>query len=106
MHTRLPQGIWDMFDWTVNLGNALTIVSFIGGGIIFVVTIRGRVDALTGRISFVEQELKKLLEVLIEQTRHSERMTAMSARMLALEQRHDQLAERVNRRLNHIDDEQ
>ncbi len=94
-----------MFDWSVNLGNALTIVSFIGGGIIFVVTMRGRVDALTGRISFVEQELRKLLEVLIEQGRHTERMAAMDMRIQAQGQRLDALANRVNRKLNHVDDE-
>ena len=95
-----------MFDWSINLGNALTIVSFIGGGIIFVVTIRGRVDALTGRISFVEQELRKLLEVLIEQGRHTERMAAMDLRIQAQGQRLDMLTNRVNRRLNHADEDE
>lgn len=94
-----------MFDWSVNLGNALTIASFIGGGIIFVTTIRGRVDALNGRIIFVEQELRKLLEVLIEQGRHSERMSAMDMRIQSQGQRLDSLTNRVNRRLNHVDDD-
>jgi hypothetical protein len=94
-----------MFDWSVNLGNALTIVSFIGGGIIFVVTIRGRVDALTGRITFVEQELRKMVEVLIMQGRHDERMAAMDARIQSQGQRLDTLTNRINRVLNHVEGE-
>lgn len=95
-----------MFDWSFNLGNALTIVSFVVGGVVFVVTMRGRVDALSGRITFVEEEIKKLLQVLIEQGRHTERMAALDARIFAQGQRLDSLTNRVNRRLNHVDDDE
>lgn len=111
MHTGvLPGGFRNgarsMFDWSVNLGNALTIVSFVAGGIIFIVTMRGRVDALAGRLTFVENEIRKLLEVLIEQGRHTERMLAMDQRVQTLAQRVDNLTNRINRYLNHVNEDE
>src|SRR3989304_9913177 len=91
-----------VFDWNISLGNALTIVSFLVGGVVFVVAVRGQVDALAGRMAFVEQELRKLLEILIQQGRHDERMAAMDSRIQAQGQRLAQMTVRGNRTMTHV----
>lgn len=90
-----------MFDWTVSIGNALTIISFIGGGIVFVVTVRNRVSSLAERMLSVETELTKLVAVLVQQGVHEERMRALDQRLAAQGQRLDETIVRFNR---YIDD--
>jgi hypothetical protein len=85
------------FDWSINFGHFLTIIVLGGGGIGFVWTIRGRVDALSERMLSLEYETKKLVDVLIAQGRQDERLTAMDQRMVAQGRRLDELAARFNR---------
>ena len=92
-----------MFDLTVNLGNLLTIFSFIGGGIYFVILVRNKVDIvsrdtadLKAETEMMRQELKKLTEVLIVQGRQDERITAMDQRMVNQGKRIDDTVRRMN----------
>ena len=89
-----------MLDLTINLGNLLSIIVFVGGGIIFVTRVQGKVDALAIQVLSMEEEMKKLVEVLIQQGRHEERLAAMDQRMMAQGSRLDALLERVNRYIN------
>lgn len=73
--------------WDFNIGNFLTILAFITGGLGFVYTIKGQVESITHRMLEVETELKKLVEVLIEQGRHSERLNAIDARLNVISER-------------------
>lgn len=64
----------------VNLGNILTILSFIGGGIWFISTMRTAMELLSMRMTGIErlvtgqaEELKKLTQVLITLGRYEER---------------------------------
>jgi hypothetical protein len=76
------------------LGNAVTIVSFIVGGIMFVNTIRKDVSYQGERLTGVEEEMKKMREVMISIARQEERMSAMDQRMLAQGARIDDLVRR------------
>ena len=93
-------GIPIMFDWSINFGHFLTIVVLGAGGLGFVWTIRGRVDALSDRMLGLESETKKLVDVLIAQGRQDERLTAMDQRTVAQGRRLDELNERFNRVLD------
>ena len=73
--------------WDFNIGNFLTIIAFIVGGLGFVYTMKGQVEQISSRMINVETELKKLVEVLIEQGRHSERLTAIDARLNVISER-------------------
>ena len=86
-----------MFDWTISVGNALTIISFLGGGLVFVVTVRNRVGSLSDKMVSVETKLEQLVKILIQQGRHEERMNAMDARVAAQGQRLDETISRLNR---------
>ena len=92
-----------MFDLTVNLGNLLTILSFIGGGIYFVILVRSKVEIvsrdtaeLKSETEMMRQELKKLTDVMIVQGRQDERITAMDQRMVNQGKRIDDTVRRIN----------
>lgn len=59
------------------LQSMLTIVTFLVGGIIFVITNRASIEYLANRMSNVESELRKLAEVLITIGRQDERINAL-----------------------------
>lgn len=87
-----------MLEWTFSLGNALTIMSFLVGGSGLVYTIRGRVDAISVRLFSLENELKRMVDILVEQGRHAERMNAMDSRIANQGARLDDLTNRFNER--------
>lgn len=74
-----------MLDFTVNLGNLLTIIAFLVGGTSFIQIMKGQVSYLASRLEVVEVELKKLSEILVKLGRQDERLTAMDKRVMAIE---------------------
>lgn len=75
----------------VNLGNILTIITFLTGGVYFVSTIKASVEAQGGRLVSVESEIHELRKVVVAMARQEERMNAMDQRMLAQGMRIDKL---------------
>lgn len=65
---------------TVNLGNILTIASFLAGGLWFINTMRNAIDLLTLRLGTLEEtnrdqrkEIQKLADILVTLGRYEER---------------------------------
>lgn len=85
------------FDYGINLGNVLTILAFIVGGLGFVYTMRSKIDSLGGRAAAMEAELKKLGDILVNQGRQDERMNNLDYRLAAQAQRAQELETRFNR---------
>ena len=85
-----------MFDWTISVGNTLTIISFIGFSIAFVVTFRNKVNSLSEKMVSVDKKLEELVKILVQQGRHEERMNAMDQRVAAQGQRLDETISRLN----------
>lgn len=85
-----------LFDWTVNLGHIITMVSFIivGSGIVY--TMRGRIEGMSSRLGVLEVDIKSLITILIQQGKHEERMTSMDARVANQGARLDELNRRFN----------
>ena len=73
------------FDLTVNLGNLLTILSFLVIGISIAASIRSQVTTMAIRLLSLETEIKKLSEVLIALGRQDERLNALDDRLISLE---------------------
>lgn len=88
------------FDWTVNFGNVINIVIIAGGGIVFLYSVRWRVDEPAKDIVAMQEQLKRMVDVLVEQGRHAERLTAMDDRIAAQGARLDELINRFNRGRN------
>lgn len=65
------------FDWTITLGNLLTVAGFLGGGIFFMIAIRRDVDILSTRLAPLEKAVLKLTDILVQLGRQSERLNAL-----------------------------
>lgn len=70
-----------MIDWTVSVGNILTMVGFFGGGLLFVLTMRADIKLISQRLTEVEKDLSQITNVIVEIARQSERLTAQDRRM-------------------------
>ncbi len=81
-------------------GNIITVgVLLLGFAIQWGMT-RSTVRHIGSRLLEMEGQLKRLVDVLIEQGRHSERMTAMDQRVASQGARLDELANRFNKSRN------
>lgn len=89
-----------LFDWTINLGHVLTILSFIMVGTGIVYTMRGRIESMASRLGTLELDIKSLITILIQQGKHEERMTAMDARVANQGGRLDELTKRFNDKID------
>lgn len=83
--------------WSLDLGNLLTIFSILGVGVGFIYTVKGRVDALYERMLRVEEGIKHLVDVLIEQGKQAERLTLIAERLQFQGRRQDEADRRMNR---------
>jgi hypothetical protein len=88
-----------VIDWNISLGNALTIIILGAGGLGFIYSIRGRVDGLGDRMKTMEQQLIRLVDVLVEQRGQAVHISSIDGRILAQGARLDELERRFNRRI-------
>jgi len=83
--------------WQISLGNLLTIATMLVGGIYFISQIKGQVNFLTDRMVSVEERVKDLVNILVEQGKQGERMLMLAERVQAQGKRLDENERRVNR---------
>lgn len=69
-------------------------------GLGYLYTMKDKIDSMSARLLVLEGELKKLIDVLIQQGKHEERMLAMDARMVSQGQRLDDMIKRFNESLD------
>lgn len=81
----------------VNLGQLLSMIVFIVGGVGFAYTVRGDVKNQGSRLESIEQELHELRKVVVSIARQEERLTAMDQRMLSQGRRIDRMANQLYR---------
>jgi hypothetical protein len=86
-----------MLDWSVNLGNLITVATVVGSILLGLGMLKARVRELGERMLAVEKNMERLVEVLVEQGRHEERMNSIDGRMLAQGARIDDLSRQLNR---------
>jgi hypothetical protein len=92
-----------MFDPTINLGNLLTIVAFIGGGVAFLYTIKAdtkiadlKYTIIVANIDDFKLEMKNLTKVVTEQALQSNRMDYLEERQASQGKRLDEAVTRIN----------
>lgn len=73
-----------IFDWTITLGNVVTVLGFAGSGIIFVMMMRSDIRILTYRISAVETTLQNLAVTSMGLARLEGRMATLESRVSML----------------------
>lgn len=86
-----------MFDWTVKFGDVLAIFTFVGSGWGIIATVRSRVDGLHARMKSVEDQMRALVEIMVNQGRQDERMNSIDARMVIHAQRMTEIDRQVDR---------
>lgn len=96
MLVTLAQSSGIQFDLSINLGNILTLTGFIGGGVLFVSALRSRVDALSERTIKMEAKIDKMAEIMVTQSRHDERITALQQSQINQGRRLDDTIRRMN----------
>ena len=77
------------FDWTISLGNLLTVAGFAFSGIIFVMMMRSDMLVLGQRINAVESVLKDLTTAAVAVARQEARIETMDERLNAISRRLD-----------------
>ena len=80
-----------VFDWTISLGNILTIAGFAGSGVIFVMMMRGDMMVLGQRVSSVEEALKDLARASLAVARQEARIETLDERVNAISRRVDDM---------------
>lgn len=86
-----------MFDWSISLGNILTIGVMIISVATVIAMLRGQVIELARRMLAVEDSMKKLVDVLIRQGEQHARMDAQDARITTQAQALQQLEIKLDR---------
>ena len=87
-----------VFDWTISLGNLLTVVGFSFSGVVFVVMMRGDISALAGRLKAVEETLRELARTQLIMAETEGRVKSMDERITMVSQRLDRfMTKEVNR---------
>lgn len=92
-----------MFELTISLGSILTMASFLVGGLVFALSIKGdtrvheaRFDSMSEQQREIREELKKLSEVLIKLAVQDGRIKAAEDRIAAQGLRLDETSGRLN----------
>ena len=82
------------FDWSIKLGDVLTIVAIVAAALGFLYTLRGKVDAMDGRLKHVETELSAFVQALVQLARQDERLNSHDKRLSSIEAARAQSANR------------
>ncbi len=92
-----------MFDLTINLGNLVTIVAFIGGAFALAYSIKSDIKIadlkytiITATMDDFKLEIKKLAEVVTQQALDSRRMDYIEERQMSQGKRLDETEKRLN----------
>lgn len=72
-------------DWTLDIGAILTIIGFVGGGVVIFSMMRADLKHMINRLSAVEESISKLTDVLVKVAAQRERLDAHDHRLDRLE---------------------
>lgn len=75
------------FDTSINLGQLVTFFGFVIGGLGVVFALRHDVRTLGNRMVSVEEELKKMTDVMVTLARQDEQFKSVNRRLDSLERR-------------------
>jgi hypothetical protein len=92
-----------MFDLTISLGNILTVLAFLLGGVAFAYSIKSdtkiidiKYTMIAAQIDDFKEEVKKLAEVVTQQALQTKRMDYLEDRQSAQGLRLDEVTKRLN----------
>lgn len=74
-----------VFDASITLGNVLTMISIVGAGFVFVMTMHSNLTALGDRVGRVEGVMQQVTSALIQIAKQEERLNSHAERIARLE---------------------
>ena len=74
-----------VFNWNVDLGQAMTVLAVVASGIFAVTNVRSDVRSVGERLKRVEDEVSNLAGVVLSNARLEERYAALALRVTAME---------------------
>ena len=86
-----------IFDWTISLGNLLTVGGFAGSGVIFVMLMRTDIRLLAQRVAAVEGALKDVASTQMIMAEEKGRLETFEDRLGAVSRRLDDHISAANR---------
>jgi hypothetical protein len=86
------EGFSLMIEQTITFGNIVEIMVIAAGGISVFATMRTTVKNISIKVDGMQDEIKKLGDILIGQARADERHNALEKRVASTERRVDELA--------------
>ena len=78
------------FDWTISLGNLLTIAGFAGSGVVFVMMMRTDIRLLGQRVSAVEHALEEMARTQLLMAEEKGKNSMMEERLNIVSRRLDE----------------
>lgn len=81
----------------IGVDSVLTVVGFAGAVVYQSAMLRNSLKAVTERLIHVEQEMKKITQILVEQASQGVRLTALMERVATLERLFDAPTQRRKR---------
>ena len=70
-----------MIDFTIRLGDLLTMAGLFGGGVIVITFMRADLRALSDRVGILENKLDSVTNVIVEQAKHDQRIAFIEQEM-------------------------
>ena len=70
-----------MIDFTIRLGDLLTMAGLFGGGVIVITFMRADLRALSSRVGVLENKLDSVTNVIVEQAKHDQRIAFIEQEM-------------------------
>lgn len=77
------------FDWTISLGNILTVAGFAGSGVIFVMLMRTDIRLLGQRVGAMESAMKDIAKTQLLFAEERGKNTILEERMSIISRRLD-----------------
>lgn len=79
-------------DWSISLGNILTIISVVGAATTFIWTMRGDINVVKNDIRYLQDSQKALTEAFSQLGRILTSVAVQDARINMIEKKMDELA--------------
>ncbi|HLL28963.1 MAG TPA: hypothetical protein VKT73_15105 [Xanthobacteraceae bacterium] len=91
-----------IFDWTVTLGNVLTILGFLVTGLVAILAMKQNIAILAIRMSTVEKTLSEISHAVLDLARQGERLTSVERRLEDNSRIRSEQLDAMNKRIDDI----